>query len=354
MPLVVAPNNDPARNRAGSFANKTKMTTLKVLFSNFLCIITAGCASYHSMADVELIRVGKSSIRLEMDANLPVPREAIVDWARRAATAATIYLGRFPVRHLALRVHGTREEAMNEARAIPPGVHDLCRVNSGGEAPVGDGVTYGSSSIDVRLGQNITVADLNGDWVLTHEMFHLAFPALDVRYVWMMEGLSDYLEPVARVQAGQLSASDMWLEFVEGLPNGLPMPGENGLDSSTRRERIYWGGTIYWLLADINIRARTKNRHGLDDAIRTILNKGGNGGRVWSLKRVLATGDEATGTTVLADLYKQIGQQRGDVDLDGLWKKLGVQYSQGAIAFNNSAPWAQYRAAITAHSTTLP
>jgi hypothetical protein len=330
------------------------MTTLKVLFCIFLCIVTASCASYHSLADSELVRVGKSSIRLETDANLPVPREAIVDWVRRAATAATFYLGRFPVRHLVLRVHGGREERVSEARANPNGVQDLCRVNSDSEPPVGEGVTYGSSSVDVRLGQNVTVADLNRDWVLTHEMFHLAFPALDVRYVWMMEGLSDYLEPVARVQAGQLSASDMWLEFVQGLPKGLPMPGENGLDSSTRRERIYWGGSIYWLLADVNIRVRTNNRHGLDDAIRAILNAGGDGGAIWPLERVLVTGDNATGTTVLADLYKQLGKQRGDVDLDDLWKKLGVQHSPEAVTFDDSARWSQYRAAITTPENNIP
>jgi len=132
------------------------------------------------------------------------------------------------------------------------------------------------------------------------------------------------------------------------LLTGLPEAGEDGLDGSTRRERIYWGGSIYWLLADINIRVHTRNQHGLEDAIRAILNDGGNGGAGWPLNRVLATGDEATGTTVLADLYKQLGQQRGVVDLDALWEKLGVRYSASAIVFDDTAPWAKYRVAITA------
>jgi predicted metalloprotease with PDZ domain len=265
-----------------------------------------------------------------MDAKLPVPREAIIDWVQRGATAVSTYLGRFPVKHLVVRVHG------------------------GGEEAVGEGVTHGSTSIDVTLGPSAQVADVKGDWVMTHEMFHLAFPTLNDRYLWMMEGLSDYLEPVARARAGEWTAKDAWLEFVQGLPQGLPEPGEGGLDGSTRRERIYWGGNIFWLLADVQIRVQTDNRRGLGDAIRTILNEGGTGGEDWPLERVLKTGDEATGTTVLADLYKKLGQQRGDVDLDELWKKLGVKVSGDTVFFDDAAPWAKYRAAIMARAKNVP
>jgi predicted metalloprotease with PDZ domain len=290
----------------------------------------AGCASQPHVGGSELVRTGESSIRVEMDAKLPVSHDAIVEWVRRGAAAVSTYLGRFPVKHLVLRVHG------------------------GGEEAVGEGVTHGSMSIDVTLGRNAQEADLKGDWVLTHEMFHLAFPTLDDRRLWMMEGLSDYLEPVARARAGQWSAKDVWLEFVQGLPQGLPGPGEGGLDGSRRRERIYWGGNIYWLLADVQIRIRTDNRRGLEDVIRTILNQGGTGGEDWPLERVLATGDEATGTTVLADLYKMLGQQRGDVDLDELWKKLGVRVSGDAVVFDDTARWAKYRVAITARAKAVP
>jgi predicted metalloprotease with PDZ domain len=243
---------------------------------------------------------------------------------RRAAEAVTVYLGRFPVKYLSVTVRG------------------------GGEDSVGEGVTHGASSIEVRLGRFARVNDLRQDWVMTHEMFHLAFPTLDDRYLWMMEGLSDYLEPVARARAGQWTAKEAWREFVEGLPQGLPEPGEGGLDNARRRERIYWGGNIYWLLADVKIRVQTDNRRCLDDAIRAILAAGGNGGVEWPLDRVLAVGDKATGTTVLNDLYDQLGPQPGNVDLDALWKQLGVRYFRGKITFDDSAPWAKFRRAVTA------
>jgi hypothetical protein len=289
-----------------------------------LCLILSACAPGVPASDNATLKVGGATIEIDMDSNPAPPRPEVVEWARRAAIAVTSYLGRFPVKHLLITIHG------------------------GGNEPVGGGVTHGDSRIDVRLGASATSADLNQDWVLTHEMFHLAFPTLDDRYLWMMEGLSDYLEPVARARAGQLTARDVWREFAEGLPMGLPALGDRGLDNTRTRERIYWGGNLFWLLADVQIRARTHNRHSVDDAIRAILAAGGNGGVNWTLNRVLATGDKATGTTVLKDLHDDFGPKPGNVDLDALWKRLGVKYEAGVVSFDDTAPWAKIRASITA------
>lgn len=274
--------------------------------------------------DLETLDFGGSVIRLRLEPGLPLPRSNVVEWVRRAAVAVTNYLGRYPVKSLDLTI------------------------SPGGDEPIGGGVAHGNSRIDVQLGPNARPRHLRRDWVLTHEMFHLAFPTLLSRYSWMMEGLSDYLEPVARARAGQMRPQDAWREFVEGLPQGLPTPDERGLDFDGARERIYWGGNLYWLLADVRIRQQTGNRRSVDDAIRAILDAGGDGGAIWSLARVLKTGDKATGTTVLKDLHDELGLKPGHVDLDALWKDLGVRYDSGVITFDETAPWAKIRAAITA------
>jgi hypothetical protein len=272
----------------------------------------------------DTLQIGPATIHIESDPGLPLHSPTILDWVRRAAVAVTNYLGCYPVKTLYIGIH------------------------PGDDGRVGSGVTHGSSRIDVWLGPDTQTRDLRVDWVLTHEMFHLAFPTLKHRYLWMMEGLSDYLEPVARARAGQLTARDVWREFVEGLPQGLPGPDDHGLDDSTSRERIYWGGNLFWLLADVQIRVKTANRRGVDDAIRAILKEGGNGGVDWSIERVIRVGDKATKTTVLKELYGELGTQRGDIDLDSLWKSLGVIYRHSAIRFDDSAPWAAARASITA------
>lgn len=274
----------------------------------------------------ETIKIGNAAIRVHASPGLPLPASNIVEWVRRSATAVSNYFGRFPVNTLYIGIE------------------------SGGDERIGGGVTHGASRIDVRLGPNARARDLRRDWILTHEMFHLAFPTLKDRYLWMMEGLSDYLEPVARARAGQLSARNVWREFVEGLPQGLPAPDDDGLNFDTRRERIYWGGNLYWLLADVEIRRKTHNRRSIDDAIRAILREGGNGDAVWSIDRVIAAGDKATGTLVLKELYDELGLNRGEIHLDHLWLDLGVKYDNRAVRFDDSAPWAAIRNSITAQT----
>ena len=291
-----------------------------------LCLLSAVVAHGAPANGEDALAIGNAIIHIESDPDLTVAPPLIMDWVRRAAVAVTNYLGSYPVNTLYIGIH------------------------AGGGDSVSDGVTHGASRIDVRLGPDTRAEDLRSDWILTHEMFHLAFPTLRRRYLWMMEGLSDYLEPVARARAGQLTPRDVWREFVEGLPQGLPAGDEEGLDDSFSRERIYWGGNLFWLLANVQIRVRTGNRCGVEDSIRAILKAGGNGGASWSIERVIRVGDKATGTAALKDIYDEIGRHRGDIHLDSLWQALGVVYRHGAVRFDDSAPWAAFRAAITARA----
>ena len=45
--------------------------------------------------------------------------------------------------------------------------------------------------------------------MLTHEMVHLAFPSVDDKHHWIEEGIATYVEPIARIQAGNLKAEQM-------------------------------------------------------------------------------------------------------------------------------------------------
>ena len=56
----------------------------------------------------------------------------------------------------------------------------------------------------------------------------------------------------------------------------------------------------------------------------------------------------APGTTVLADLYKKMRDKPYEPDLDALWRDLGVSVEGGGVTFDDSAPLAPLRRAITA------
>lgn len=264
-------------------------------------------------------------VRFEGESNAAT-RGDLLTWVRRAGDAVCTYYGKFPVSHLNLDV----------------------RVRGG--SGVHGGVTYpeGGGYIKISLGADTTVAQLEDDWMLTHEMIHLAFPSMAERHHWIEEGISVYVEPVARVQAGQLTAERIWHDVVRDMPQGEPQADDKGLDRTPTWGRTYWGGAMFCLVADVRIRQQTHNRKGLQDALRGILAAGGNITQDWEIERAFAVGDKATGTTVLADLYREMRDEPDPVDLAALWKQLGVQRRpDGSIQFDSSAPLAKVRAAIT-------
>lgn len=86
----------------------------------------------------------------------------------------------------------------------------------------------------------------------------------------------------------------------------------------------------------------------LQDALRGILNSGGTIVNDWPIEQALTAGDQATGTTVLMDLYKEMGSAPKMTDLDVLWKQLGVaRAADASVHFDDKAPLADIRAAIT-------
>jgi hypothetical protein len=211
------------------------------------------------------------------------------------------------------------------------------------------GTTWGYRGAAIRLpiGRDADADNLKRDWVIVHEMVHTALPDLDDRYAWLSEGLAVYVEPVARVQAGDLTAQEIWQAMMRDMPKGLPQAGDEGLDNTDTWGRKYWGGAMFCLLADIEIRKRTGNKLGLQDAMRGVLAAGGNHEKEWPIERVLSTADKTVGVDVLTRLHEEMGPKPVTPDLAGLWRDLGVRLQGDRLEFDDSAPLAAIRKAIT-------
>jgi hypothetical protein len=173
-------------------------------------------------------------------------------------------------------------------------------------------------------------------------------PTVPRRSDWLLEGNATYVEPIARAQAGQLDPTEVWRWSLEGMPKGLPKPGDRGLDHTPTWGRTYWGGAIFWLLADVRIREQTQGRLGVQDALRAINRRSGGNIPYWSVDELVAAGDEATGGHVLATLYGEMKATPLSVDLAGLFARLGVAEDEGRIVFDDRAPLAAIRRAMTA------
>jgi hypothetical protein len=180
-----------------------------------------------------------------------------------------------------------------------------------------------------------------------HEMVHTALPDMPDRYAWLSEGLAVYVEPVARVQAGDLTAQEIWQAMMRDMPKGLPQAGDQGLDNTGTWGRKYWGGAMFCLLADVEIRKRTNNRMGLQDAMRGVIAAGGSHEQDWSIDRILATADKAVGVDVLTRLHDELGPKPVTPDLASLWRELGLRPNGESLEFDDTAPLAAIRKAIT-------
>lgn len=257
---------------------------------------------------------------------LAVSRAAIDGWVRHASAAVGAYYGRFPLRRA------------------------LVIVLPSNRGRVGFGTTLGNGggAIMIWLGRSATTAHLASDWVLTHEMIHLGIPNLPRAHRWLEEGIATYVEPLARARTGTLTVEEVWAGLVKGLPNGLPQAGDRGLDRTHTWGRTYWGGALFCLLADLEIRERTRNGKSLDDALRGILAAGGDIAVSWPLERLLREGDRATGVPVLAALHARMGTKPEGADLDALWRRLGVRAAGGTVSFDDGAPLAAVRRSLTA------
>jgi hypothetical protein len=151
-----------------------------------------------------------------------------------------------------------------------------------------------------------------------------------------------------------MDVNQMWFEVVRDMPKGLPGPGDEGLDHTHTWGRTYWGGALFCLLADIEIHEKTKNQKGLQDALRGILDAGGNIQQEWDLQKALEVGDRATGVAVLVPLYEEMKDQPHPVDLPAIWAKLGIERDGDKVHFLDSAPEAKIREAITWGATSSP
>lgn len=284
------------------------------------------------IAETREIKAGNAVLQIDFArGDLDLSRDAVMGHIQAAVAAVTTYYGRFPVQRARVLV-------------IPvPGRHGDLQGTTWGDMGGWPGFTR------IRIGQLMTAVELADDWTMTHELVHMAFPSLPDDNHWMEEGQATYIEPVARVMTGELKAQDIWRDMVRDMPKGEPQGADDrGVDHTHTWARTYWGGALFCLVADVEIRRETNNRKGLRDALRAVVAAGGAIDQSWDLPRALEIGDKATGTLVLSRMYAAWKDKPVQVDLPRLWEELGIRSTpEGGVAFDDKAPLAKIREAIT-------
>ncbi len=318
---------------------KTSTRVLLVLLGLAIGIPLAGLAAgaatrsaqdapFSPSVPSRVLAFGDAKITLFYDpANFTIPEREIEEWVLRSARATASFFGRFPASEVAI--------------ALQPG--------KGREVMEGEATWDRSARIRIVLGRDTTSERLRRDSTMVHEMAHLGFPDMDDAHLWLHEGLATYVEYVARAQAREIKPAEMWGRLTYIMQQGLPSEHESrGLERTRNEDRRYYGGALFWLTADVEIRKRTGNRRGVQDAIRAIFKSGGTLGVETLPEDAFKLGDEAVGVSVLSDLFPTWRATAVSPDLDSLWKALGIEADGLKTRLVNDAPLADVRRAITA------
>jgi hypothetical protein len=275
---------------------------------------------------VQTVHVGDATLTVGLaPAERAMSDDAVTAWVADSMAVVTRYLHGSPVAHPLVLV-----------------VPDSGTIINGKTLGGGGGSTL------LEVGRAVTPEHARESWVLVHELVHLELPRVGPPHEWLGEGLATYLEPIARARAGKLSVERVWSDWLTQGKQGLPEKGDEGLERTHTWGRTYWGGAIFCLEADVEIRKRTNNRRSLDDALRGIASASSGVADEWTIDRFLDTGDRAAGVPVLRELYGRLALAPGVVDLEALWRELGIALEGDHVVFDDRAPLAQLRRAITA------
>jgi hypothetical protein len=267
---------------------------------------------------------GEGVLRLAVLDGFTVQQRAdLVDWVRRTAEAESNYWQGFTAKQMLLvLVPVPSRRGIGYGRTVPGG----------------------GPTVMIEVGADMDARRLFGDWVLVHELIHTGMAFIRGRSTWFMEGAATYVEPIIRARAGWKTEQEVWREWVTDMPQGVAAFAR-GLGDASGREN-YWGGALFMLLADVEIRRATNGAKGLEDCLGGVLWSGLDGSQRATIDAYAAICDRATGTKALRGLIDRHVVSVRPVDLATVWRDLGVSMVGGRIVLDDSAPDARWRKMI--------
>jgi hypothetical protein len=200
-------------------------------------------------------------------------------------------------------------------------------------------------------------AAFDRDWVAVHEMSHLFHPYLGDRGSWLAEGLATYYQNVLRARAGLLTPAEAWEQIDAGFARGrgATRAGDDtleraaaGVDGRPNFMRIYWSGTAYWLEADLELRRASGNRLSVDEALKRFDACCLPDYRGWQPDAFVAKLDALIGGDVFRRKFDEYRARRDFPDVKSAYAALGISRDSGRLVFDDAAPDASVRHAITA------
>jgi hypothetical protein len=224
----------------------------------------------------------------------------------------------------------------------------------------GDGVGFGwvvrggGPSVNLLVGRDATFESLADDWVVVHEMSHLAVPFIQRGEPWLSEGIATWYQNVLRARAGLISERVAWEKLVDGFDRGQSSVTGRTLreDAARMRDgglflRVYWAGTAWALLSDVELRRSSGGHKSLDDALRGLRDCCLDTELRYAAVGLCSELDRAAGADVFARLAER-ERERSEwpAEVDRVLRELGVIVTNGRVSLDDNAKLAHIRRAI--------
>ncbi len=235
-----------------------------------------------------------------------------------------------------------------------------------------DGVSFGSvtragsGSVLLFAGRGTSLASLQRDWVMPHELSHLFLPFLPKLHAWFNEGAATYYQEVLRARAGVLSEH----EALNNLAQAMRKAAHEGSGRSLREESaqmyashsfraVYWGGAAFFLLADVALRSATNGARSLDSVLAALQRSQAGAADFADVDALLRQLDALAGVEVFVPLASTCLAQPFP-DVEPTLRLLGATVegeagAETAFGFDaDAAPLVQIRRAILSAQPALP
>jgi hypothetical protein len=275
-----------------------------------------------------------------LDSTPEVPVDDVRAWLDRAARAATMVYGRFPV----------------------PELHVLVIPGARGNEPVPSAyvVRGGGAAVHFFINQRRPLTEFLTDWTAVHEFSHLLLPDLSWEGAWFSEGLATYYQNVLRARSGMIEAEDAWQQLHRGFRVGRRTQPGVTLARATERmyrdgpfQRVYWEGAAIMLLADLRLRMLGAGGQSLDAVLKRLSDCCLSPSEGWRTAELIAKLDALAGTRVFQDLYDEYVGSEAFPDLTEAYGLLGLDTSAGGerVELRSSSPESALRDAIMASAS---
>lgn len=289
------------------------------------------CAELGSAADRFQETLDKNGIRLsiDFDASITAPeRDKLIQWLDDAMQTMRLLNGTPPRPELRIVLDSYRR--------------------SGDAIPFGKIIRRRPEGVHFYINPERSLDEFVHNWTTYHELSHLFIPYPSRPDVWFSEGLASYYQNVLQYRAGLLTETEAWQKLINGFERGRSNDQHadltltqlsSGMHKRYAFMRIYWSGALYFLEADLRLRAETNNKQSTDTVLKAFGECCLKQRRRWTGKQIAEEFDRLSDSNIFSPLFDHYALSSAMPDYLPILKDAGIELAKGQTTLpTNIAP----------------